>query len=150
MKAVVRLSHPAPMDVVLRKRIAVNIYKKQSFTSKLVKSFIGSYNTIYDSGIMYEIVSNIPKASEELEDRESLAKMAANAEDSNEEDDLEGETYIGKSLQLNNLGTCFNSTFFRKIHEGCDFSGVHFDVRSPSSERCCERTLANEWTTYDA
>ncbi|MCL4123707.1 UNVERIFIED_CONTAM: hypothetical protein GTU68_014270 [Idotea baltica] len=94
VKAVVRLSHPAPMDLVLRKRICVTIYKKQSLTSKLVKSFMGSYNnTIYDSGLTYEVVSNIPKASEELEDRESLAKMAANADDFNEED---GETYIGE------------------------------------------------------
>lgn len=92
-KAVVRLSHPAPMDLVLRKRLAVNIYKKQSLTSKFVKSFIGSANTLYETGIMYEVVSNIPKASEELEERESLAQMAANADDSHAED---GETYIEK------------------------------------------------------
>lgn len=38
------------------------------------------------------MVSNIPKASEELEDRESLAQLAASG------DDLacDGETYIGK------------------------------------------------------
>ncbi|XP_069985793.1 kinesin-like protein KIF13A isoform X3 [Penaeus vannamei] len=93
VKAVVRLSHPAPMDMVLRKRLAVNIYKKQSLTSKFVKSFIGSTNTLYETGIMYEVVSNIPKASEELEERESLAQMAANADDSHAED---GETYIEK------------------------------------------------------
>lgn len=61
MKAVVRLSHPASMDLVLRKRLAVNIYKKQSLTSKFVKSIIGSVNTMYETGIMYEVVSNIPK-----------------------------------------------------------------------------------------
>ncbi|XP_042236957.1 kinesin-like protein KIF13A isoform X3 [Homarus americanus] len=93
VKSVLRLSHPAPMDLVLRKRLAVNIYKKQSLTSKLVKSFIGSANTLYETGIMYEVVSNIPKASEELEERESLAQMAANADDSHAED---GETYIEK------------------------------------------------------
>ncbi|KAK7063154.1 Kinesin-like protein kif13b [Halocaridina rubra] len=93
IKAVVRLSHPAPMDLVLRKRLAVNIYKKQSLTSKFVKSLIGTINTLYETGIMYEVVSNIPKASEELEDRESLAQMAANADDSHAED---GETYIEK------------------------------------------------------
>lgn len=64
VKAVVRLSHPAPMDMVLRKRLAVNIYKKQSLTSKFVKSFIGSTNTLYETGIMYEVVSNIPKVRE--------------------------------------------------------------------------------------
>ncbi|XP_045131033.1 kinesin-like protein KIF13B isoform X11 [Portunus trituberculatus] len=93
VKAVVRLSHPAAMDLVLRKRLAVNIYKKQSLTSKFVKSIIGSVNTLYETGIMYEVVSNIPKASEELEERESLAQMAANADDSHAED---GETYIEK------------------------------------------------------
>lgn len=61
VKAVVRLSHPAAMDLVLRKRLAVNIYKKQSLTSKFVKSIIGSVNTMYETGIMYEVVSNIPK-----------------------------------------------------------------------------------------
>lgn len=66
MKAVVRLSHPAAMDLVLRKRLAVNIYKKQSLTSKFVKSIIGSVNTLYETGIMYEVVSNIPKVSSSL------------------------------------------------------------------------------------
>lgn len=42
---------------------------------------------------MYEIVSNVPKASEELEDRESLAQLAASGEDVYSED---GETYIEK------------------------------------------------------
>ncbi|XP_050727701.1 kinesin-like protein KIF13A isoform X3 [Eriocheir sinensis] len=93
VKAVVRLSHPAAMDLVLRKRLAVNIYKKQSLTSKFVKSIIGSVNTMYETGIMYEVVSNIPKASEELEERESLAQLAANVDDSHAED---GETYIEK------------------------------------------------------
>ncbi|CAL4068475.1 unnamed protein product, partial [Meganyctiphanes norvegica] len=93
VKAVVRLSHPVPMDLVLRKRLCVNIYKKQSLTNKLYKSFIGSANILYETGIMYEVVSNIPKASEELEERESLAQLAANSDDSHAED---GETYIEK------------------------------------------------------
>ena len=37
------------------------------------------------------------QASEELEERESLAQMAANADDSNADD---GETYIGKICYL--------------------------------------------------
>ena len=61
VKAVVRLSHPAPMDLVLRKRLAVNIYKKQSLTSKFYKTIIGTSNTLYETGITYEVVSNIPK-----------------------------------------------------------------------------------------
>lgn len=88
----VRLSHPSPMDLVLRKRLALNIYKKQSFTSILKKKIVRvDVNT--SSGVMYEIVSNVPKASEELEDRESLAQLAASEEDACSSD---GETYIEK------------------------------------------------------
>lgn len=88
----VRLSHPSPMDLVLRKRLALNIYKKQSFTSILKKKIVRvDLNT--SSGVMYEIVSNVPKASEELEDRESLAQLAASEDDTCSSD---GETYIEK------------------------------------------------------
>jgi len=64
------------MDLILRKRLAINIYKKQSLTS-ILKKKIGRMDSITTSGVMYEIVSNVPKASEELEDRESLAQLAA-------------------------------------------------------------------------
>ena len=78
------------MDLILRKRLAINIYKKQSLTS-ILKKKIGRIDSITSSGVMYEIVSNVPKASEELEDRESLAQLAASGEDSGD-----GETYIEK------------------------------------------------------
>lgn len=91
LKTTVRLSHPAPMDLVLRKRVALNIYKRQSFTDR-IKRKIGRSDLITQSGVTYEVVSNIPKASEELEDRESLAQIAASGEDSSLSD---GETYIG-------------------------------------------------------
>ncbi|CAH0562408.1 unnamed protein product [Brassicogethes aeneus] len=93
LRVTVRLSHPAPMDLVLRKRLAVNIYKRQGmmfidrFKRKIVRS-----DLITQTGVTYLVVSNVPKASEELEDRESLAKLAASGEDNNEE----GETYIEK------------------------------------------------------
>lgn len=61
VKCVVHLTHPVNMDVLLRKRICVNIYKKQSITSKLMRSFIGSTNSFYETAVIYEIVSNIPK-----------------------------------------------------------------------------------------
>ncbi|KAI8438871.1 hypothetical protein MSG28_011210 [Choristoneura fumiferana] len=44
-------------------------------------------------GVTYEVVSNIPKASEELEERESLAQIAATGEEASAAD---GETYIEK------------------------------------------------------
>ena len=37
LKAVVRLSHPAAMELVLRKRLSINVYKRQSITDKLKK-----------------------------------------------------------------------------------------------------------------
>lgn len=94
LKTTVRLSHPAPMDLVLRKRLAINIYKRQSITDKLKKfRIVGKSDTTCHSGVTYEVVSNIPKASEELEDRESLAQIAATGEDCSASD---GETYIGE------------------------------------------------------
>lgn len=92
IKATVQLSHPASMELVLRKRVAVNIYNKQSFTQSL-KRRMSLKNTLYSCGVTYEIVSNIPKASEEPEERETLALMAARGDN---EETQDGETYIEK------------------------------------------------------
>uniref|UniRef100_A0A8C4SQC1 Kinesin family member 13A n=1 Tax=Erpetoichthys calabaricus TaxID=27687 RepID=A0A8C4SQC1_ERPCA len=92
VKATVQLSHPAAVELVLRKRIAVNVYNKQSFTQSL-KRRMSMKNMLYTCGVAYEIVSNIPKASEETEDRETLALMAARYEN---EGSADGETYIEK------------------------------------------------------
>lgn len=94
LKTTVRLSHPAPMDLVLRKRISLNIYKRQSITDRLKKSkWLGRGDyAITQTGVTYELVSNVPKASEELEDRESLAQLAASGNDCAA---VDGETYIG-------------------------------------------------------
>lgn len=94
MRTTVRLSHPAPMDLVLRKRLCINIKKGQSITDRLKKfRLVRTENAICSTGVTYEVVSNIPKASEELEDRESLAQLAASGDDCYTSD---GETYIGK------------------------------------------------------
>ncbi|XP_053099891.1 kinesin-like protein KIF13A isoform X8 [Hemicordylus capensis] len=103
VKVTVQLSHPAAMELVLRKRIAANIYNKQSFTQSL-KRRISLKNIWYACGVTYEIVSNIPKATEEIEDRETLALMAARSENEGTSD---GETYIEKYtrgvLQVENI-----------------------------------------------
>ncbi|XP_041360770.1 kinesin-like protein KIF13A isoform X2 [Gigantopelta aegis] len=98
VKAVVRLSHPASMELVLRKRISINIYKKQSLTSltNMLKNRIIGGDYLYSSGIIYEVVSNIPKSSEDLEDMETLAQMAASQ---NEAKAVDGETYIEKYIK---------------------------------------------------
>ncbi|KAL0985463.1 hypothetical protein UPYG_G00157200 [Umbra pygmaea] len=62
IKATVQLSHPAAMELVVRKRIAVNIYNRQTFTQSL-KRRMSLKNTLYSCGVTYEIVSNIPKHS---------------------------------------------------------------------------------------
>ncbi|XP_055358845.1 kinesin-like protein KIF13A isoform X2 [Betta splendens] len=95
IKATVQLSHPASMELVLRKRIAVNVYNKQSFTQSL-KRRMSLKNTLYSCGVTYEIVSNIPKASEEPEERETLALMAARGDS---EETPDGETYIEKYIR---------------------------------------------------
>lgn len=86
------------MDLVLRKRISLNIYKRQSITERIKKSkWLGRGDfAITQTGVTYEVVSNIPKASEELEDRESLAQLAASGDDSA----CDGETYIGNYTRL--------------------------------------------------
>ncbi|XP_020290854.1 kinesin-like protein KIF13A isoform X1 [Pseudomyrmex gracilis] len=93
LKTTVRLSHPAPMDLVLRKRLALNIYKRQSITDRIFKRIVLRTDCLTQTGVTYEVVSNIPKASEELEDRESLAQIAASGEDNSL---CDGETYIEK------------------------------------------------------
>ncbi|XP_006822605.2 kinesin-like protein KIF13A [Saccoglossus kowalevskii] len=94
VKVVARLSHPAAMEMVLRKRICVNIYKKQSFSFTFRKKFYRMPESCHSCGVTYEVVSNIPKASEDPEDRESLALMAASGAD--EGGTADGETYIEK------------------------------------------------------
>jgi kinesin family protein 13 len=72
LKVSVRLSHPAVMELILRKRISINVYKKQSLRGRIIKS-IRRADYLTASGVTYEIVSCIPKASEDPEDRETLA-----------------------------------------------------------------------------
>jgi hypothetical protein len=60
VKAVVRLSDPAVMDLVLRKRISFNVYKRHSITDKIRRK-MGHTSSLASLGVTYEIVSNIPK-----------------------------------------------------------------------------------------
>ncbi|XP_055998502.1 kinesin-like protein KIF13B isoform X3 [Ostrea edulis] len=98
LKVVVRLSHPAYMELVLRKRMCINIYNSLSFTSLTgrLKQKITGTEKFFESGITYSLVSNIPKASEDLENMETLAQMAASQNDTSTAD---GESYIEKYLK---------------------------------------------------
>lgn len=79
------------MDLVLRKRLALNVYKRQSIADRIKRRIVRT-DVLTHTGVTYEVVSNIPKACEELEDRESLAKLACSGEDNSL---VDGETYIG-------------------------------------------------------
>ncbi|RWS23893.1 Kinesin-like protein KIF13A, partial [Leptotrombidium deliense] len=92
LKASVRLSHPSVMEIVLRKRLAINVYKKQSI-SQMFKRKLVRCDYLTATGVTYEVVSNIPKSSEDIEDRESLALMAASCDNSTI---FDGESYIEK------------------------------------------------------
>ncbi|CAB3400058.1 unnamed protein product [Caenorhabditis bovis] len=76
VKVMLRLSHPSPMHIVLRKRICLQVYKKPSLTEKLFKRMMGS-ETIHRTSVLYDIVGHIPKSSQDMEDRSSLAMLAA-------------------------------------------------------------------------
>ena len=82
VKAVVRLSHPSPMDLVLRKRLCLSIVKRQSIKEKIKKT-LGRASLVDSVSVVYEVVSNVPKASAELEDRKSLAVIAASGQVNN-------------------------------------------------------------------
>ncbi|XP_015748717.1 PREDICTED: kinesin-like protein KIF13A, partial [Acropora digitifera] len=78
LKIIVRLASPISMDLVLRKRISVKIYKKQSWKDSLLRRL--AKDIITKSGVAYELVSHIPRQpGEETEERETLAQMAAKA-----------------------------------------------------------------------
>uniref|UniRef100_A0A8C9DCI9 Kinesin family member 13A n=1 Tax=Panthera leo TaxID=9689 RepID=A0A8C9DCI9_PANLE len=94
VKTTVQLSHPAAMELVLRKRIAANIYNKQVV--------MGPDSAV---GFVVNIVIALSfQATEEIEDRETLALMAARSENEGTSD---GETYIEKYtrgvLQVENI-----------------------------------------------
>jgi len=80
LKITLRLSSPALVNVVLRKRICVRMYKRPSLKDSLRKKFWRSTNVPTRCGSAYELISHIPRQSgEQTEERETLAQKAANA-----------------------------------------------------------------------
>ena len=90
VKVVVRLSHPAPIYLVLRKRVSFNIFKRQSLSERIRKK-MGYLNGANSVGVVYEVVAGVPRASEELEERASLARMAGSGQEVAKGD---GESFI--------------------------------------------------------
>ncbi|KAM7368249.1 hypothetical protein PAMP_014489 [Pampus punctatissimus] len=105
VRALVQLSHPAHMQLVLRKRICVNITGRQGFAQSLLKR-MSQRSTIPGCGVTFEIVSNIPGDIHGPEDREMLARLAASTEDDQSADSEAAiEKYLRSVLAVENVLT---------------------------------------------
>uniref|UniRef100_A0A3P9GYX6 Kinesin family member 13Bb n=1 Tax=Oryzias latipes TaxID=8090 RepID=A0A3P9GYX6_ORYLA len=105
VRTVVQLSHPAHMQLLLRKRICVNVTGKQGFAQSLLKR-MSHRSPISTCGVTFEIVSNIPGDFHGPEDREMLARLAASAEDDQSADsDAAIEKYLRSVLSVENILT---------------------------------------------
>lgn len=80
LKVTLRLSSPALVNVVLRKRICVRMYKRPSLKDSLRRKFWRQTNVPTRCGARFELISHIPRqAGEQTEERETLAQKAAEA-----------------------------------------------------------------------
>lgn len=134
VRAVVQLSHPADMQLVLRKRICVNVNPgRQGFAHNFLRR-MSTRSTIPGCGVTFEVVSNIPgvrrgtggrrrlvsipdrtrhvsffsffQDAPGSEDREMLARMAASAHNSQSGDDEAAiEKYLRSVMSLENILT---------------------------------------------
>ncbi|XP_008281655.1 kinesin-like protein KIF13B isoform X1 [Stegastes partitus] len=106
VRVVVQLSHPADMQLVLRKRICVNVNPgRQGFAHNFLKR-MSSRSTIPGCGVTFEVVSNIPGDTPGSEDRELLARLAASAHKGQSGDDEAAiEKYLRSVLSLENILT---------------------------------------------
>ncbi|KAM7395801.1 hypothetical protein PAMA_007203 [Pampus argenteus] len=105
VRVLVQLSHPAHMQLVLRKRICVNITGRQGFAQSLLKR-MSQRSTIPGCGVTFEIVSNIPGDIHGPEDREMLARLAASTEDDQSADSEAAiEKYLRSVLAVENVLT---------------------------------------------
>ncbi|XP_061621373.1 kinesin-like protein KIF13B isoform X2 [Phyllopteryx taeniolatus] len=106
VRVVVQLSHPADMQLVLRKRICVNVNPgRQGFAHNFLRR-MSTRSTIPGCGVTFEVVSNIPGDAPGSEDREMLARLAASAHSSESADDEAAiEKYLRSVLSLENILT---------------------------------------------
>uniref|UniRef100_A0A8C7R9D0 Kinesin motor domain-containing protein n=1 Tax=Oncorhynchus mykiss TaxID=8022 RepID=A0A8C7R9D0_ONCMY len=108
VRCVVQLSHPADMQLVLRKRICVNLNPgRQGFAQNLLKR-MSTRSTIPGCGVTFEVVSNIPgvRDAQGSEDREMLARLAASAENPKSADNEAAiEKYLRSVLAVENILT---------------------------------------------
>ncbi|XP_036405326.1 kinesin-like protein KIF13B isoform X2 [Megalops cyprinoides] len=105
VRAAVQLSHPAEMQLVLRKRVCVNLTGRQGFAQSFLKR-MSQRSTIPGCGVTFEIVSNIPGDAQGSEDREMLARMAASTDNPQSADSEAAiEKYLRSVLAVENILT---------------------------------------------
>ncbi|KAI1897823.1 hypothetical protein AGOR_G00087230 [Albula goreensis] len=105
VRTAVQLSHPAEMQLVLRKRICVNLTGRQGFAQSFLKR-MSQRSTIPGCGVTFEIVSNIPGDAQGSEDREMLARLAASTDNPQSADSEAAiEKYLRSVLAVENILT---------------------------------------------
>ncbi|KAI2652292.1 Kinesin-like protein KIF13B [Labeo rohita] len=100
----VLLSHPAQMQLVLRKRICVNLTGRQGFAQSLLKR-MSHRSSIHGCGVTFEIVSNIPGDIQSSEDREMLARLATSTDKPGADSEAAIEKYLRSVLAVDNILT---------------------------------------------
>uniref|UniRef100_A0A671SL66 Kinesin-like protein KIF13B n=1 Tax=Sinocyclocheilus anshuiensis TaxID=1608454 RepID=A0A671SL66_9TELE len=104
IRTIVLLSHPAQMQLVLRKRICVNLTGRQGFAQSLLRR-MSHRSSVHSCGVTFEIVSNIPGDIQRFEDREMLARLAASTDNPGAESEAAIEKYLQSVLAVDNILT---------------------------------------------
>ncbi|XP_016362397.1 kinesin-like protein KIF13B [Sinocyclocheilus anshuiensis] len=104
VRTMVLLSHPAQMQLVLRKRICVNLTGRQGFAQSLLRR-MSHRSSIHGCGVTFEIVSNIPGDIQSSEDREMLARLAASTDNPGADSEAAIEKYLRSVLAVDNILT---------------------------------------------
>uniref|UniRef100_A0A672P6K9 Kinesin-like protein KIF13B n=1 Tax=Sinocyclocheilus grahami TaxID=75366 RepID=A0A672P6K9_SINGR len=104
VRTMVLLSHPAQLQLVLRKRICVNLTGRQGFAQSLLRR-MSHRSSIHGCGVTFEIVSNIPGDIQSSEDREMLARLAASTDNPGADSEAAIEKYLRSVLAVDNILT---------------------------------------------
>uniref|UniRef100_A0A673GI39 Kinesin-like protein KIF13B n=1 Tax=Sinocyclocheilus rhinocerous TaxID=307959 RepID=A0A673GI39_9TELE len=104
VRTMVLLSHPAQMQLVLRKCICVNLTGRQGFAQSLLRR-MSHRSSIHSCGVTFEIVSNIPGDIQSSEDREMLARLAASTDNPGADSEAAIEKYLRSVLAVDNILT---------------------------------------------
>uniref|UniRef100_A0A8C1K3F3 Kinesin family member 13Bb n=1 Tax=Cyprinus carpio TaxID=7962 RepID=A0A8C1K3F3_CYPCA len=104
VRTMVLLSHPAQMQLVLRKRICVSLTGRQGFAQSLLRR-MSQRSSVHGCGVTFEIVSNIPGDIQSSEDREMLAQLAASTDNPGADSEAAIQKYLRSVLAVDNILT---------------------------------------------